>query len=117
MGLQGLPQEIAVNSVVESFEPDRLCLKMTPEMKKLVNPAREAEIQQAIESRLGVSCKLELVSQPQLNVETPYQAKIRGQEEHRQSAIESIRQNDTVKKLNRAFGAELVEASVRKIGE
>lgn len=90
---------------------------MTPEMKELVNPAREAEIQQAIESKLGVSCKLELKTQPKLDVETPYQAKVRGQEEHRQSAIESIRQSDTVKKLNRAFGAELVEASVRKIDE
>lgn len=115
--MQGLAQEIAVNSVVESFEPDRLCLKMTTEMKELVNPTREVEIQQAIESKLGVSCKLELVSQPQIDVETPYQARIREQEEHRQSAIELIKQSDTVKKFNRAFGAELVEASVRKIDE
>lgn len=88
---------------------------MTPEMKGLVNTAREEEIQQAIESKLGVSCKLELVSQPKLEVETPYQARIREREEHRQCAIESIKQSDTVKKLSRAFGAELVEASVRKI--
>lgn len=86
-------------------------------MKELVNPARETEIQQAIESKLGVSCKLELKTQPKLDIETPYQAKVRGREEHRQSAIESIRQSDTVKKLNRAFGAELVEDSVRKTGE
>ena len=117
LGLQGLAQEIAVNSIVASFDSGRLCLKMTPELKELVNPGIEKEIQQAIESKLEVSCRLELISQPQLDVETPSQARSREQEEHRLSAIESIKQSDSVKKLKHAFGAELVETSVRKIDE
>jgi len=115
--LQGLAQEIAVNSIVDSLESNRLRLKLTPELRELVNPNIEQEIQQAVESKLNVSCKLEMISQSALEAETPYQSRIRVLEKQRQAAIGVIRQSETVKKLNRAFGAELVESSVRKIEE
>ncbi|MCP4188223.1 MAG: hypothetical protein GY763_11545 [Gammaproteobacteria bacterium] len=113
--MQGLAQEIAVNSVVESFSSDHLRLKLPPELKGLSNQTIEQEILQAIQSKLGVSYRLELVGQTQLDVETPNQARVRQLEEHRQHAIGEIRQCDMVKKLHQAFGAELVESSVRKI--
>jgi len=115
LGLQGLAQEIAVNSIVDSYQQNRLNLALSPELIELANPRIQQEIQQAVETKLNVSCKLELVPQSELKAESPYQARLRVQEEQRQAAIEEIRQSDTVKKLNRAFGAELVEASVRKI--
>jgi len=115
LGLQGLAQEIAANSIVDSFESNHLRLKLSPELKELANTGIEQEIRQAVESKLKVSCKLEMIAEAQLNGETPYQARVRMQEERRQAAIVAIRQSETVKKLNRAFGAELVESSVRKI--
>ena len=115
LGLQGLAQEIAVNSIVDSFESGYLYLKLSPELKELVSTGIEQEIRQAVESKLNVSCKLEMIGEVQLSSETPYQARVRVQEERRQAAIVAIRQSETVKKLNRAFGAELVESSVRKI--
>ena len=113
--MQGLAQEIAANSIVDSFESNHLRLKLSPELRELVNPGIEQEIRQAVESKLNVSCKLEMIAEAQLNSETPYEARVRVQEERRQAAIVAIRQSETVKKLNRAFGAELVESSVRKI--
>ena len=115
LGLQGLAQEIAVNSIADLYDATHLRLLMTPELKNLLNPGIEAEIQQAIEARLAVSCKLELASRAQLEVETPHQARIRELEDQRQRAIGTIRDSEVVKKLGRAFGAELVESSVRKI--
>ena len=115
LGLQGLAQEIAINSIVESYERNHLCLKLQPEILELVNATIRDEITQAIASKLGVSLKLELRARDQLEVETPQQARIREQEEQRQAAIEAIRQEHIVRKLRQAFGAELVESSVKKV--
>ena len=66
LGLQGLAQEIAVNSIVDSFELNHLRLKLSPELRELVNPGIEQEIRQAVESKLNVSCKLEMIGEAQL---------------------------------------------------
>lgn len=115
LGLQGLAQEIAINSIVESYDQNHLCLKLQPEILELVNATIQGEITQAIASKLGVSLKLDLRAQDQLEVETPQQARIREHEEQRQTAIDAIRREDIVRKLHRAFGAELVESSVKKL--
>ena len=115
LGLQGLAQEIALNSTLESLQQDYLCLNLSNELLDLVNPTIEDEIRQAVENKLGVSLRLELLALDELETETPQQFKQRAQQDHRQATIEAIKQNDIVKKLNDAFGAELIESSVRKI--
>ena len=115
LGLQGLAQEIALNCTLESLHQDYLCLNLTSEIFELVNPTIEDEIRQAIEIKLGVSLKLELLAQDELEVETPQQFKQRSLQDQKQATIEAIRQDGTVQKLNHAFGAELIESSVRKI--
>jgi len=114
LGLQGLAQEIAINSIVESYDQNHLCLKLEPEILELANATIRDEITQAIESKLGVSLSVDLLAQDKLTVETPQQARIRAQEEHRRAAIDAIRQEAVVQKLHQAFGAELVESSVTK---
>jgi len=115
LGLQGLALEIALNSTLETLQEDYICLNLTREILELVNPAIEDEIRQAIEIKLGVSLKLELLAQDELEVETPQQYKQRELQDQKQATIEEIRQDRIVKKLNDAFGAELIESSVRKI--
>lgn len=117
LGLQGLAQEIAVNSVTDSFESNHLCLMLSPELKEIISPAIEKEIRRALDSKLDVSCKVEFIAESKLQIETPYQARIRQQEANRQAAISAINESEVVIKLNRAFGAELVESSVRKIDD
>jgi DNA polymerase-3 subunit gamma/tau len=115
LGLQGLALEIALNSTLETLQEDYICLNLNREILELVNPAIEDEIRQAIEIKLGVSLKLELLAQDELEVETPQQYKQRELQNQKQATIEEIRQDRIVKKLNDAFGAELIESSVRKI--
>ena len=115
LGLQGLALEIALNSTLETLQEDYICLNLTREILELVNPAIEDEIRQAIEIKLGVSLKLELLAQDELEVETPQQYKQRALQDQKQATIEEIRKDRIVKKLNDAFGAELIESSVRKI--
>lgn len=117
LGLLGLAQEIAVNSTLESIRQNIIRLNLTADMHKLVNPVIEDEIRQAIATKLGVSLKLELHVQDALQVETPHLFKLRQQREQRQTAIEEIKQDGIVRKLGEAFGAELDESSVRKIGD
>jgi DNA polymerase-3 subunit gamma/tau len=115
LGLRGLALEIAMNSTLETLQDDYICLNLTREILELVNPAIEDEIRQAIEIKLGVSLNLELLAQDVLEVETPQQYKQRELQDQKQATIEEIRQDRIVKKLNDAFGAELIESSVRKI--
>lgn len=116
LGLQGLAQEIALNSTLESLQQDYLCLNLSNELLELVNPTIEDEIRQAVEIKLGVSLRLELLALDELEVETPQQFKQRVEQDHKQATIEAIRQDNIVKKLSDAFGAELIESSVKKIG-
>lgn len=113
LGLQGFAQEIAANSVVGTYEQNHLQLFLTSDFMKFVNTENQDEICQAIASKLGLSLKLDLQIQDKLDAETPSETRLRKQQEHRQAAIESIKQELAVKKLQRAFGAELVESSVQ----
>jgi hypothetical protein len=113
LGLQGFAQAIATNSVVGNYEQNHLQLFLTSDFMKFVNPENQDEICQAIASKLGLSLILDLQIQDKLDAETPSETRLRKQQEHRQVAIESIKQEQTVKKLQRAFGAELVESSVQ----
>jgi len=115
LGLQGLAQEIAVNSTLDKPGDHKFRLSLNPEIFKLANSQIEDEIRQAIASKLGVSLKLELLAQDQLLVETPRQFLQRRLHEQRLAAIDEIKQDSTVRKLSDAFGAELVESSVKKI--
>ena len=117
LGLQGLAQEIAVNSTLDELGEHKFRLNLNPEIFKLADSQIEDEIRQAIASKLGVSLKLELLAQDQLLVETPRLFLQRRLQEQRLAAIDEIKQDSTVRKLSDAFGAELVESSVRKIDD
>ena len=117
LGLQGLAQEIAVNSTLDRLDDHRIRLSLNSEIFKLADSQIEDEIRQAIASKLGVSLKLELVAQDQLLVETPRLFLQRRLQERRLAAIDEIKRDSTVRKLRDAFGAELVESSVRNIDD
>jgi len=117
LGLQGLAQEIAVNSTFDKLDDHKIRLSLNSEIFKLADSQIEDEIRQAIASKLGVSLKLELLALDQLPVETPRLFLQRRLQERRLAAIDEIKLDTTVRKLNDAFGAELVESSVRHIDD
>lgn len=115
LGLTGLAQEIVANSLLESYQDGRLKLQLQPEIHELVNDLIKAEITQALEQKLGVSLQLELAATGVSAGQTPLQAKKQRQQQERLAAIDAIRDEKLVRKLQHAFSAELDEASVVKI--
>lgn len=115
LGLVGLAQEIVANSLLESCREGKLKLGLLPEIHELANSQIESEIRQALEQKLEVSLQLELIARDTLRGETPLQAKLRRLEQERLAAIEAIRGDAAVCKLQQVFAAELDEQSVVKI--
>ena len=117
LGLQGLAQEIAVNSTLDQADEFHFRLNLNTEILKLADPQIEDEIRQAMTAKLGVSLNLELRAQDQLQVETPRLFLQRQLQEQRETIIEEIKRDSIVRKLGDAFNAKLVVSSVRKIDE
>ena len=115
LGLAGLAQEIVANSCLKSYQDGSLQLELLPEIHELVTDLIKAEIMQALEQKLEVSLQLDLVAAASLAGQTPLQARELRQQQERLAAIDAIRAEKTVRKLQHAFAAELDEASVVKI--
>jgi DNA polymerase-3 subunit gamma/tau len=115
LGLAGLAQEIVANSYLHSWRDSNIKLGLLTEIHDLLNDLIKAEILQALEQKLGVSLQLELVATASLPGQTPLQAKQLRLERERLTAIDEIREEAVVKKLQRKLSAELDEASVVKI--
>ena len=115
LGLAGLAQEIVANSQLKSYRDGNLRLELLAEIHELATDLIKTEIRQALEQKLGVSLQLELVAAISLSGQTPLQAKELRQQQERLAAIDAIREEKMVKKLQHAFAAELDEASVVKI--
>ena len=113
--LDALAKQVAINSVVQSWQDNQLKLAYLPELEVMIKPEIKQQIKQAITASVGVSLTLEFISVPALDTETPHQAKLRLQEQERQAAIQSIRQDPVVQQLHSVFGAELIEQSVQKV--
>ncbi len=92
-------------------------LAYLPELELMIKPGIKEQIKQAVETKLGLELKLDFISVPRLDAETPQQARIRLQQEERQAAIAAIKQDPVVQKLNSLFGARLIENSVKKVKE
>ena len=115
LGLEGLAQEVAANSLLVSWQDSQFTLNLASEIFDLRSSMIEDEISQALKQKLGVSLNLELISNPDLSGDTPLQARIKRRHRERLDAIEAIRQVRMVKKLQQAFSVELDEASVSRI--
>jgi len=115
LDLEALPGQVVINCVVQSWQDNHLQLAYLPELELMIKPGVKDQIKQAIESKLGLELKLDFISVPRLDAETPQQAYVRLQQEEHQAAIVAIRQDPVVQKLNSLFGARLIENSVKKV--
>lgn len=115
LGLAGLAQQIVANSQLTSYQDGVLRLELLPEIHELTTDLIKSEIMQTLEQKLEVSLQLELIAAASLAGQTPLQARELRQQQERLAAIDAIREEKTVKKLQHAFAAELDEASVVKI--
>lgn len=114
LDLDAVARQVALNSVVQSYQHDHLKLAILPELEVMLKPGMERQIKQAIEHKFEVSLTLEFNSLPSLDVETPHQTQLRKLEQERLNVIQQIYQDPVVQQLKSVFGAELIEKSVKK---
>jgi hypothetical protein len=115
LDLDALAGQVVINCIVQSWQDNHLQLAYLPELELMIKPGVKEQIKQAIETKLGLELKLDFISVPRLDAETPQQAYVRLQQEEHQAAIEAIKQDPVVLKLNSLFGARLIENSVKKV--
>ena len=112
--LEGMARQIAINSIVLSYQQGRLQLAFLPELEVILKPEMEQQIKRAIEHKLELSLSLEFIRSSTLDYETPQEAGVRKQEEGRQQLIQRIHHDPQVQQLKTVFAAELIEDSVIK---
>lgn len=114
LGLSGMAQQLVANSECVGYADSCIELRLPGELMELVNDLTRGEILHALQEKLGVSLRLQLSAAETLSELTPAQAKAERLRVERLAAIDAIREDTMVKKLQRAFAAELDEASVVK---
>ena len=112
LGLTGLAQELVANSECLGYADDLLQLRLPNELFELADDARQGEILQALQQKLGVSLRLQMTAGELSAGATPLQVKLEMQRLERLDAIAAIQQESLVRKLKNAFSAELLEDSV-----
>ena len=115
LGLGGLAQEIVANSVAVSLQDECLQLALPTEIHELLNERNSDEIREALERNLGVSFSLQWKACAEPAGVTPLQAKIDRERQERETAIDEIKRDELVLKLQRTLAAELDETSVVRI--
>jgi DNA polymerase-3 subunit gamma/tau len=115
LGLNGIAQELVANSELVSHADNAVELALPRELHELVNDVTRSEISRALQQKLGVSWRLLMTASDSSGGTTPLLAKQERLRLERLAAIDAIREEALVKKLQHAFAAELDEASVVKI--
>lgn len=112
LALTGVNAQLANNTVVESFEDDRLVLTLDESLAQLHNREREAVLKTALNNYYGKPVRLELrVGQPA--AETPAAARTREDEERQQAAVAAIESDPNVAALKEQFNARVSPQSIR----
>ncbi|MGO2580761.1 MAG: DNA polymerase III subunit gamma/tau C-terminal domain-containing protein, partial [Halomonas sp.] len=113
LGLGGLTRNLAGNCLVESDDGKLLTLRLDPSQA-----AMQAEVHQTrIERALGEQGKPRrvafYVAELPSNVETPRKREERLNKERHAQAVDLLNHDPHVQKLQQAFGAKLIESSVK----
>jgi DNA polymerase-3 subunit gamma/tau len=112
LGLTGVNAQLANNTVVESFDDDRLVLMLEESFAQLHNREREAALREALQAYYGKPVRLELrIGTP--TAETPAAARTREDEERQQAAVAAIESDPNVAALKEQFNARVSPQSIR----
>ena len=115
LDLDGLAQQIVVNSMVASYVDQCLQLTLPSELYELLNSDNREDIRKALAHKLGTSLRLEWAADQTTTGVTPAQAKLDQEEQDRKLAIDQIKKSEIASKLKRTLAAELDEASVVRV--
>ncbi|MBB3189276.1 DNA polymerase III subunit gamma/tau [Halomonas cerina] len=113
LGLGGLTRNLAAHCVVDSDDGERLTLRLDPSQAVMNAEVHETRIREALAAS-GIERRLTLEpgDLPE-GVETPRQRADRLTAERHALAVEALHRDPHVQKLQQAFGARLIEATVK----
>ncbi|QOR38354.1 DNA polymerase III subunit gamma/tau [Billgrantia diversa] len=113
LGLGGLTRNLAAHCVVEADDGNRLTLRLDPSQEAMNAEIHVRRVQEAL-ATIGVSRQLAIVPGPlPAEVETPRQRAERIAAERHAEAVAALQRDPHVRQLQDAFGARLIESSVK----
>lgn len=117
LGLGGLTRNLAGNCLVESDDGTLLTLRLDPSQAAMQAEVHQTRIERALKEQ-GMPRRVAFyVAELSNHQETPRQREERlGQERHAQ-AVDLLNHDPNVQKLQQAFGATLIESSVKPANE
>ncbi|WP_325063460.1 DNA polymerase III subunit gamma/tau C-terminal domain-containing protein, partial [Halomonas lysinitropha] len=113
LGLGGLTRNLAAHCVVEADDGERLTLRLDPSQEAMQAEVHVTRIREAL-AAIGIERRLILSPGPlPSEVETPKQQADRLAGQRHSEAIEALNRDPHVQRLQQAFGARLIESTVK----
>ncbi len=116
LNLQGMARELAKNSVLASFEEDRVVLNLAPQFKHLQsNKAVLGKLQAVLGEYFAKPVKLVVELGVVQDVATPAVVEQHEKQMRQQQAEEAIHNDAFVREAQALLGAQLIEGAIRPI--
>ncbi|SEK90497.1 DNA polymerase III subunit gamma/tau [Halomonas daqiaonensis] len=113
LGLGGLTRNLAAHCVVEADDGEQLTLRLDPSQEAMQAEVHVTRIREAL-AAIGIERRLVLAPGAlPAEVETPKQQTDRLAAQRHTEAIEALNRDPHVQKLQQAFGARLIESTVK----
>ncbi|MEQ6887983.1 DNA polymerase III subunit gamma/tau [Halomonas sp. CS7] len=113
LGLGGLTRNLAAHCVVEADDGEQLAMRLDPSQEAMNAEIHVTRIREAL-AAIGVERRLVLEpGELPREVETPRQQADRLAAQRHAEAIEALNRDPHVQKLQQAFGARLIESTVK----
>ncbi|MDQ7728325.1 DNA polymerase III subunit gamma/tau [Halomonas sp. SpR8] len=113
LGLGGLTRNLAGNCLVESDDGALLTLRLDPSQEAMQAEVHQTRIERALKEQ-GMPRRIAFyVAELSKELETPRQREDRLNQERHAQAVDLLNHDPHVQKLQQAFGAKLIESSVK----
>ncbi|MGP9765683.1 DNA polymerase III subunit gamma/tau [Halomonas sp. AOP13-D3-9] len=113
LGLGGLTRNLAGNCLVESDDGTLLTLRLDPSQEAMQAEVHQTRIERALKEQ-GIPRRIAFyVAELSNSLETPRQREERLNKERHAQAVDLLNHDPHVQKLQQAFGAKLIESSVK----
>lgn len=113
LGLGGLTRNLAAHCMVEADDGERLTLRLEPSQQAMNAEIHVRRVQEAL-AGIGVSRRVSIEPGPlPETLETPRQQSERIAAERHAQAVAALKRDPHIQQLQEAFGARLLEATVK----
>ncbi|QHD49375.1 DNA polymerase III subunit gamma/tau [Vreelandella aquamarina] len=113
LGLGGLTRNLAAHCQLQSDDGQTVILRLDPSQSAMQADVHNGRIERALKA-LGMARNVQFsVAELDTALETPRQQEERQQQERHAQAVDLLHHDPNIQKLQQAFGATLIESSVK----